>query len=91
MFVVTIDLGPDALEALRRSVHSQGGFQSLLRELQRQVSNDNQVVLTQEVIERIARYVHDYGQGGFQGRLDAILQELAALAQTLAPLAAGHS
>jgi len=90
MFVVTIDLGRDALEALRRPVHGQGGFQGLLRDLQRQISNDNQVVLTREVIERIARYVHDYGQGGFQGRLDAVLQELGSLARTIAPLAAGH-
>jgi hypothetical protein len=89
MFVVTIDLGPDAIEALRKPVHGQGGFQGLLRDLQGQISNDNQVVLTQEVIERIARYVHQYGQGGFQGRLDTILQELGLLARTLAPLAAG--
>ena len=89
MFVVTIDLGPDAIEALRKPVHGQGGLQGLLRDLQGQISNDNQVVLTQEVIERIARYVHQYGQGGFQGRLDTILQELGLLARTLAPLAAG--
>ena len=89
MFVVTIDLGPDAIEALRKPVHGQGGFQGLLRDLQGQISNDNQVVLTQEVIERIARYVHQYGQGGFQGQLDTILQALGLLARTLAPLAAG--
>jgi hypothetical protein len=34
--------------------------------------------------------VHDYGQGGFQGRLDTVLDELRALAAALAPIVAAH-
>jgi hypothetical protein len=86
MFAVVIDLGPGALQALRRPVRGQGGFQSLLRKLQKAISADNQLPLSRETIEQIARYVRDYGQGGFQGRLDTVLQELASLAQILTPL-----
>jgi hypothetical protein len=34
MFTVTVKLPPDAAEALERPVVGQGGFQSLLRQLQ---------------------------------------------------------
>jgi hypothetical protein len=44
--------------------------------------------LTPELVEKIARYVQSYGQGGFQGRLDAVLTELTALARALEPMAA---
>jgi hypothetical protein len=36
----------------------------------------------------LARYVQNYGQGGFQGRLDTVLVELTALAKALEPMAA---
>lgn len=34
----------------------------------------------------MVRYVQDYGQGGFQGRLDAVLEELKKLSEVLRPL-----
>jgi hypothetical protein len=59
----------------------------LLRQIQRQVDG-NVLVLTPTLIERMAQYVHAYGNGGFQGRLDAVLREIATLARVLEPIAA---
>lgn len=87
MVTVTIELPDDALEALRRPVVGQGGFQSLLRELQDRVGTGSVLTLTPDLIARIVRYVQDYGQGGFQGRLDTVLAELGGLARSLQPLA----
>jgi hypothetical protein len=85
---IRIELGADALAALRKPIVGEGGFQSLLRTLQAQVADANVLVLTPDLTERIARYVHDYGQGGFQGRLESVLEELRKLARALLPLAA---
>ena len=87
-FLVHLELGADALEALRRPVNGSGGFQSLLRQLQNQIGPGEVLVLTPDSVERIARYVARYGQGGFQGRLDTVLAELANLAKALEPMAA---
>jgi hypothetical protein len=86
---VRVELSPNALQALSREVNGSGGFQSLLRALQRQVENGgNTLVLTPDLVGKIARYVQNYGQGGFQGRLDGVLAELTQLAKALEPMAA---
>lgn len=87
MTTIRIELGPDALAALRKPIVGEGGFQSLLRTLQSQIADANVLVLTPDLTEQIARYVHDYGQGGFQGRLETVLEELRKLARALLPLA----
>ena len=87
MVTVTIELSDDALEALRRPVRGEGGFQSLLRSFQDRIGTGSALTLTPDLIERIVRYVQDYGQGGFQGRLDTVLAELGGLARSLQPLA----
>ena len=84
---ICLDLRPDAIAALQRPVNGEGGFQSLLRALQKQL-NGSELVLTPDLVEKIARYVDRYGQGGFQGRLDTVLVELKQLAQALRPMAA---
>ena len=86
MFTITFKLPPDAAEALGRPVVGQGGgFQSLLRQLQ-SLLKDGDLTLTPDLIAKMVRYVQDYGQGGFQGRLDAVLEELKKLSQVLRPL-----
>ena len=85
---VRVELGADAHEALMRPVVGSGGFQSLLRALQDRVTSDRVLVLTPELVDEVARYVQSYGQGGFQGRLDAVLTEPTALARALEPMAA---
>lgn len=85
---IRIELSSAAIEALMRPVVGSGGFQSLLRTLQSNVGAGGVLALSPELVERIARYVQSYGQGGFQGRLDAVLTELTSLARALEPLAA---
>jgi len=85
---VRVELSPDAVEALMRPVVGSGGFQSLLRTLQAGVMADQTLILTPDLLERIARYVKSYGRGGFQGRLDAVLTQLTRLARVLEPMAA---
>ena len=48
----------------------------------------NTLVLTPTLAGRIACYVQNYGQGGFQGRLKPVLHELAEPAKILEPLVA---
>jgi len=85
---IRVELGPEALNALMRPLAGQGGFQSLLRSLQQGVDPSGVLILTPDVVERIARYVHGYGRGGFQGRLDGLLIELTKLARALERIAA---
>lgn len=85
---VRVELSAAALNALQRPVTGKGGFQNLLRSLQRKVTPDNTLVLTLDDIERVAAYAQKYGGGGFQGRLDAVLNQLAALGRALDPIAA---
>lgn len=68
-------LKPDDLDALMRPVRGRGGFQSLLRRIQRCVIG-NELTLPSELVERIRRYVKKYGRGGFQYRLAPLLDEL---------------
>ena len=85
---IRVVLPPPAVVKLQRPVNGRGGFQSLLRELQRRIQNGNELVLTPALAARIARYVQRYGNGGFQGRLDAVLAVLTELAKALRPMAA---
>jgi len=85
MVTLTFQLSTEAVGALLRPVVGEGGFQSLLRQLQASLDNDK-LTLTSDLIAKMVRYVRDYGQGGFQGRLDAVLGELKKLSEVLRPL-----
>ena len=63
-----IQLTDDDLEQLMRPVRGQGGWQSLVRRLQRQVSG-NLVELSEEDQRRILHYLLSYGTGGWQDRI----------------------
>jgi hypothetical protein len=65
-----VELTKDELEELNRPVAGQGGFQTFLRGLQKQVNHAvGTVKLTDDDIENIAHYAFDYQQGGFEDRL----------------------
>ena len=67
-------------EALMRKVNGQGGFQTLLRELQRSFDRRTRTVrLSGDQIEKINRYSQQYGAGGFEDRLDGIRRNLPRL------------
>lgn len=55
-------------DALMLPVSGQGGWQSLLHKLQRQVSGTS-LTLEPRDVSRLDRYVTKYGQGGWQNRL----------------------
>lgn len=59
---------------------------SLLREIQRRLDDGTVLVLDASLVERIARYVEQYVEGGFQGRLEYVLEELRGLATALMPM-----
>lgn len=80
---VTIGLTADEVERLMRPVNGQGGFQSILRRMQEQLNENQQLVLTIFDIRQIVRYSTRYGGGGFQGRLDAVLEALRRLSEAL--------
>lgn len=86
MTSVRIELAPAAVDALNRPVNGSGGFQSLLREIQRRLDDGTVLVLDASLVERIARYVEQYVEGGFQGRLEYVLEELRGLATALMPM-----
>lgn len=74
------ELNADEAGALMRPVNGQGGFQSLLRALQKSFDRKTKTVtLTGDQIEKINRYTTDYGAGGFEDRLDGIRRELPKL------------
>jgi hypothetical protein len=68
---VEVQLSREDLELLIRPVAGQGGWQSLLRKLQRQIDG-NTLTLSEDDSRRILRYILSYGSGGWQDRLAAI-------------------
>jgi hypothetical protein len=74
MQTVTLTQGElDILDRQDPATESEGGFQSLLVELQNGVNRRNgQLNLSDEQEERIPRYAFDYQNGGWQNRLQSI-------------------
>jgi hypothetical protein len=68
---VDVQLSREDLELLMRPVAGQGGWQRLLRKLQRQIDG-NKLTLSEDDSRRILRYILSYGSGGWQDRLAAI-------------------
>jgi hypothetical protein len=67
---VEIELRPEDYDLLMRPVAGSGGWQSLLRKLQKQVEG-HRLTLTESDSTRILRYILSYGSGGWQDRLAA--------------------
>jgi hypothetical protein len=66
-----IQVSDDDLEQLMRPVRGHGGWQSLVRRLQRQVDG-NVIELSEEDQKRILHYLLSYGTGGWQDRIAGI-------------------
>ena len=65
---VTFQLTQTERTELDKPVNGQGGYQTLLTELQSQVAPDGKLTVDDEQLGRIVRMCR-YGSGGFQGRL----------------------
>lgn len=77
-----LTLSTDEVNFLQKAVHGVGGFQSLIASLQTKLHGCD-LELNLDDIERIARYVKEYGRGGFQGRLAGVLTEIENLVNAL--------
>lgn len=82
---IIVSLTPDEANRLRRGLSGQGGFQSLINSLQNKLYGDD-LEMDLEDVERIARYVKEYGTGGFQGRLEGIINAIQRLVTALRSL-----
>lgn len=67
---IEVELSPSDLEELMRPVAGKGGWQALLRKLQRQV-NGTTLRLNEKDSAQLVHYILNYGSGGWQDRLAA--------------------
>ena len=72
-----IQLNSDVRNYIQRPVRGQGGFQTLLRRLQKRTNmSDGILTLSHEDVEVLQKYYSDFGQGGFQNRIKWILDRV---------------
>jgi len=60
-----IQLNDRELARIQQPVKGRGGFQTLLRRIQKNI-NGNTLDASVSDIEKLVRYSFEYGQGGFQ-------------------------
>jgi hypothetical protein len=71
----TVQLTPEEIEILSRQdpdTQHDGGWQSLLVRLQNNIDENGSITLTDQDLERIARYAFEYGNGGWEARLTGV-------------------
>jgi hypothetical protein len=76
------NLSFEEIEPILREVSGQGGFQDLLRKLQRQIEN-NSIYLEDSDIDRMIKYSKEYGEGGFQNRMKKLIEKLKIVSDNL--------
>lgn len=67
--------GPEVSELLKDVDPRGGGFQALIATLQHQLEG-NDLKLTPNLVERVIRYVQDYGEGTYENRLRPIYEAI---------------
>lgn len=67
-----ITLNQDEVALLNEPITGRGGFQSLLATFRQKVQPGGELELTDEEIAKIRQYRNEYGDGGWQERLDKI-------------------
>lgn len=63
-----IQLTPAEVARYSKPIRGQGGFQTLLRRLSKQISADGVLTVSQADAEKMIRYSFKYGRGGFEDR-----------------------
>lgn len=67
------ELNRAEIAELDRHVKGAGGFEGLIRRLQKQLNHATaEIKLTDKDLDDIQRYAFDYAQGGFEDRLVTI-------------------
>jgi len=73
---ITATVSPEVATEILRDVQGEGGFQDLLRKLQRQFDPRSRLLRLDETdLERIPRYL-GYEPGGYEQRLAALVRHL---------------
>jgi hypothetical protein len=76
----TVHLEAWEISVLDRPANGNGGYQSLLRRLQRRIDRSTgHLDLTPADLQRIPRYAFDYGNGGWEDRLVSIFSRTLGL------------
>lgn len=72
----TVILNQEEIETLNLqapSTANDGGYQNFMIQLQSKLDcTTNELTLSDNDLSRISKYAYDYGQGGWQNRLEAI-------------------
>lgn len=62
-------------DLLSHTINGQGGFQSLQKKLLSQINEDLLLILNDDDVEKICRYIKRYGQGGAQKQFYEVFKE----------------
>ena len=66
--MINIQLTKSEYDLLFSNIKGQGGFQSLQKTLQTKVDDNLEIILNETDVEKICRYVKEYGTGGAQAQ-----------------------
>ncbi|MCZ6172962.1 hypothetical protein [Campylobacter ureolyticus] len=69
----TVHLSQSALNAINEEVRGSGGYQTLMRKLQKQLIG-TELHYSDDYLEKIKRYAKEYNNGGYQNRFKEILK-----------------
>lgn len=69
----TVHLSQSALNAINEEVRGSGGYQTLMRKLQKRLIG-TELHYSDDDLEKIKRYAKEYNNGGYQNRFKEILK-----------------
>lgn len=79
---IIIELEENERNLIQKSVSGSGGWQSLIKKLQGNIS-ENKISLSDEDIAKIIKYQRQYGYGGFENRLRPLIDRLKPLTENV--------
>jgi len=73
---MNIQLTPREVTLYSRPVRGRGGYQTLLRRIQQQISSQGVLDISDADLGKLIRYSFQYGEGGFQDRSEPTAKKL---------------
>lgn len=85
MYRITIyGIKPEDIQPVLEKQIGEGGFQVLLRRMKNQYSEQSrELYLDKKDIECLYRYAHQYGSGGFQNKIQILLEKIKMVNEDL--------
>lgn len=75
--IVFYGIKPEDIKSILKNQAGRGGFQTLIIKIRSQYSEQREELhLDKADIERLYRYAKEYGEGGFQDRIQVLLERL---------------